>query len=221
MATRQKQIGLIGLGNFGGSLCKEFSELNTEILAIDRNEDRVDAYSSFATHAVVADSTDEGVLKSLGVRNFDLVIVSLGDDIQSSILTTLVLKEIGVKTVWAKAQSKYHRMVLEKIGADRIIHPERDIAKRLAHHVVSEKIIDYIELSPDHSIVELIATHKVHKKSLGQMDIRAKYGCNVVGIKKGVEIMVSPSAEVELHEGDTLIIIGTNEDLKRFEDRGL
>ncbi|WP_408010505.1 potassium channel family protein [Pseudalkalibacillus sp. A8] len=221
MANTQKQIGLIGLGNFGGSLCKEFADLNAEILAIDRNADKVDAYSSIATHTVVADSTDEGVLKSLGIRNFDLVIVSLGDDIQSSILTTLVLKEIGVKTVWAKAQSKYHRMVLEKIGADRIIHPERDIAKRLAHHVVSEKIIDYIELSPDHSIVELSATRKVNGKSLGELGIRSKYGCNIVGIKKGIEIIVSPAADVRLEEGDTLIVIGSNKNLNRFEEKGL
>ncbi|WP_221563497.1 TrkA family potassium uptake protein [Alkalihalobacillus sp. TS-13] len=221
MATNQKQIGLIGLGNFGGSLCKEFAELNAEVLAIDRNADKVDAYSSLATHTVVADSTDEGVLKSLGVRNFDLVIVSLGDDIQSSILTTLVLKEIGVKTVWAKAQSKYHRMVLEKIGADRIIHPERDIAKRLAHHVVSEKIIDYIELSPDHSIVEISATKKVNGKSLADLSIRSKYGCTIVGIKKGVEVIISPDAEVRLEEGDTLIVIGKNTNLNRFEEKGL
>ncbi|WP_257348504.1 potassium channel family protein [Pseudalkalibacillus decolorationis] len=221
MKRKQKQVALIGLGNFGGSLCKEFSELGTEVLAVDTNPDKVDEYSSIATHTILADSTDEGVLKALGVRNFDLVVVSLGDDIQSSILTTLVLKEIGVQTVWTKAQSKYHRKVLEKIGADRVIHPERDIARRLAHHVVSEKILDYIELSKDHSILEMVATKKVDNQTLMDIDVRAKYGCNIVGIKREEQILISPSADEVIQEGDILIVIGSNEDLNRFEEKGL
>ncbi|MFD1019648.1 potassium channel family protein [Thalassobacillus hwangdonensis] len=216
-----KQVGLIGLGNFGGSLCQEFAELGTEVLAMDRDADRVDDYASIATHCFVGDSTDEMTLREIGVRNLDLVIVSLGDDIQSSVLTTLVLKEIGVEKVWVKAQSKYHRLVLEKIGADRIIHPEKDIARRIAHRVTSDKLLDHIELSKDFSIVELVATSKVDGKSLLELDVRAKYGCTIIGIMKGEDIQVSPAAEEVIEKNDVLIMIGNNKDLNRFEEKGL
>ncbi|UAL48450.1 TrkA family potassium uptake protein [Sutcliffiella horikoshii] len=217
----KKQFVVIGLGRFGGSIVEEFSTLGVDVLAIDKDEDNINKISEYATHAVQANATDEATLNSLGIRNFDHAIVSMGDDIESSILTSLLLKEMGIKQVWVKATNKYHQKVLEKIGVDRIIQPERDMAKRVAHHVVSDKIFDYIELSNNHSIVELFASKKVSNKSLTDLDLRAKYGCTLIGIQRDGDIIISPPADEIIRQGDLLIILGRNEDIHRFEDVGI
>lgn len=217
----KKQFAVFGLGRFGGSLVKEFHELGMEVLAIDKDEAKVNEYAGFATHVVQANAIDEQTLKQIGIRNFDHVFVSFGDDIETSILSTLLLKELGIKQVWVKAQNDYHHKVLVKIGADRVIHPERDMARRLAHHCVTEKIIDYIELSKDFSLVEIVATNKVDNQSLLGLDIRARYGCNIVGIQRGEDIMISPAADERIRKGDILLVIGHNADITRFEEEGL
>lgn len=217
----KKQFAVIGLGRFGGSVCRELYQMGHEVLAIDTNEDKVNSFSRYSTHAVVANATDENALQSLGIRNFEHVVVAIGDNIQASILCTLLLKEMKVKEVWVKAQNPYHHKVVERIGADRIIHPEHDMGVRIAHYLVSEKIIDYIELSPEYSIVELIASQKVSNKTITQLDIRAKFGCTILGMKRGEQVIISPTPDHEIYENDILIVIGHNKDLKRFEDEGL
>ncbi|WP_223700874.1 potassium channel family protein [Sutcliffiella deserti] len=217
----KKQFAVIGLGRFGGSIVEEFSTLGVEVLAIDKDADNIDKISQFATHAVQGNATDEGLLNSLGLRNFDHAIVSMGDDIESSILCSLLLKEMGLKQVWVKATNKYHQKVLEKIGVDRIIQPERDMAKRIAHHVISDKIIDYIELSDNHSIAELYASKKVANKDLMELDIRARFGCTLIGIQRNGDIILSPAADEIIQEGDLMIILGRNEDIHRFEEVGV
>ncbi|MDN4075666.1 MULTISPECIES: potassium channel family protein [Fictibacillus] len=216
-----KQFAVIGLGRFGGSICREFAKMGYEVMAVDRDIERVNEFASIATQAVQANSTDEKALNALGIRNFNHVIVSIGEDIQSSILTTLLLKEAGVKKVWVKAQNDYHHKVLEKLGADRIIHPERDMALRVAQLITSEKIIDFIELSNEHSIIEVGVTDKLAGKTLTELNVRAKYGCNIVAIKKDSDILVSPIANVVLKSGDVLVVIGQNKDLNRFENEGV
>jgi trk system potassium uptake protein TrkA len=216
-----KQYAVIGLGRFGGSIVREFSQMGHDVLAIDRDMEKVNEFANIATQAVQANSTDEKVLYSLGIRNFNHVIVSIGEDIQSSILTTLLLKEAGVKKVWVKAQNDYHHKVLEKLGADRIIHPERDMALRVAQLITSEKIIDFIELSHEHSIVEVEVTDKIIGRTLTELDVRARFGCNIVAIKRGDDIHVSPIADVTLQRSDILVVIGRNEDLNRFEEEGV
>ncbi len=215
--TVKKQFAVIGLGRFGGSICRSLSNNDMEVLAIDSDEDRVNEFSSIATHAVIADATDENVLKSLGVRNFDHVIVAIGDNIQASILTTLILKELGVAHITVKAQNDYHEKVLRKIGADRIVHPERDMGQRIAHNIMSNNVLDYLELSDEHSIVELIASKKMHDKTLIELDVRANYGCNVMAIKRSDDIVVSPQATHTILEGDILIVIGADADISRLE----
>ena len=217
----KKQFAVVGLGRFGGSVCKELYKMGHEVLAIDTNEDRVNDFARYSTHAVVANATDENTLLSLGIRNFEHVIVAIGDNIQASILCTLLLKELKVKQVWVKAQNQYHHKVVEKIGADRIIHPEHDMGIRIAHYLASEKIIDYIELSPEYSIVELLATEKVSNQTIAKQDIRAKFGCTILGIKRGEEVIISPTPDQLILEKDIIIIIGSNKDLKRFEEEGL
>jgi trk system potassium uptake protein TrkA len=217
MFMKKKQFAVIGLGRFGGSICKSLSEQGLEVLAIDFDEDKVNEFSSIATHAVIADTTDESVLKSLGIRNFEHVIVAIGDNIQASILTTLILKELGVIHITVKAQNDYHEKVLRKIGADKIVHPERDMGIRIAHHITSNSVLDYLELSEEHSIVEVIASKKMDGKTLIELDVRAKFGVNIVAIKEEDKINVSPQADQLIHRGDILIVIGGDEDISRLE----
>ncbi|ANB57465.1 UDP-glucose/GDP-mannose dehydrogenase family, NAD binding domain protein [Anoxybacillus sp. B7M1] len=214
---KKKQFAVIGLGRFGGSICRTLSEQGMEVLAIDIDEDRVNEYASIASHAVVGDSTDEAVLKSLGIRNFDHVIVAIGDNIQASILTTLILKELGVQNITVKATNDYHEKVLKKIGADQIVHPERDMGERIAHSIISNNVLDYLELSDVHSIVEIAASHRLEGHSLLELDIRARYGINIVAIKRGNEVIVSPLASEMIRKGDILVVIGADEDIDRFE----
>jgi trk system potassium uptake protein len=217
----KKQFAIIGLGRFGGNLVEELSRLGVEVLAIDRSAEVVEKYMGVATHTVQANAMDETVLKQLGLRNFDHVIVSFGENIEASILTTLQLKELGVQKVWVKASNMYHQKVLDRIGADKVIHPERDMARRIAHHISSDKMIDYIELSEEHSIVEVYASNKVANKSLLELDARSKYGCNIIAIQRGKDVIVSPSAEEVILQDDLLVVIGHNRDINRFEKEGV
>ncbi len=215
----KKSFAVIGLGRFGGSICRTLTAEGMEVLAIDKNEERVNEFAMIASHAAVGDSTDEKVLKSLGIRNFDHVIVAIGDDIQSSILTTLILKELGVACITAKAQNDYHEKVLTKIGADHVVHPERDMGKRIAHNMTSSNVVDYLELSDEHSIVEIVANGKLSGHSIIDLDIRKKYGLNIVAIKRGEDIIVSPQATEVIRENDVLIVIGNDYDIDRFEKK--
>lgn len=215
----KKEFAVIGLGRFGGSIVRELANQGLEVMAIDNKEDRVNEFSMIASHAVMGDTTDESVLKGLGIRNFDHVIVAIGDDIQASILTTLILKELGVKNITVKAQNDYHEKVLLKIGADTVVHPERDMGKRIAHKLVSNSVLDYLELSDEHSIVEIAAGGGLIGHTILDLDIRAKYGINIVAIKRGNDINVSPQAGERILENDILIVIGADSDINRFEKK--
>ena len=215
----KKEFVVIGLGRFGGSIVRELVEQGADVMAIDKFSDRVDEFASIATQAIVADTTDESVLKSLGIRNFEHVIVAIGEDIQSSILTTLMLKEIGVKKITAKAQNDYHEKVLRRIGADKVVHPERDMGKRIAHNIVSNNVLDYLELSDEHSIVEIVANDLLIGNTIIGLDIRAQYGINIVAIKRQDNIIVSPQATDMIQKDDILIVIGADTDINRFEKR--
>lgn len=213
-----KQFVVIGCGRFGSSVAKTLYSLGYDVMAIDKSEDIVQHLNNSVTHAVQADATDEGALKALGIRNFDVAIVTIGQEIQSSILITLIVKELGVKYVVAKAQNELHGKVLYKIGADRVVFPERDMGVRVAHNLVSSNILDYIELAPDFSIVEVKADKNWNGKTLKDLNVRAKFGINVIGIKRGTDINISPAANDTINEDDILIVIGSNDDLQRLEN---
>ena len=217
----KKEFVVIGLGRFGGSIVRELIDQGADVMAIDKFEDRVDEFAAIATQAIVADTTDESVLKSLGIRNFEHVIVAIGEDIQSSILTTLMLKEIGVNKITAKAQNDYHEKVLRKIGADQVVHPERDMGIRIANNMISNNVLDYLELSDEHSIMEIKANEILAGSTLIDLDIRARYGINIVGIKRGEEILVSPQADEKILINDILIVIGADADINRFEKKAM
>ncbi|WP_432354827.1 potassium channel family protein [Sporosarcina sp. A2] len=217
----KKEFVVIGLGRFGGSIVNELIELDASVMAIDKSQERVDEFAQIATQAVAADTTDESSLRSLGIRNFEHVVVAIGENIQASILTTLILKELGVQTITVKAQNDYHEKVLRKIGADHVIHPERDMGRRIANRMVSNDILDYLELSDEYSIVEIRANTKLAGATLIDLDIRAKFGVNIVAIKRGDHILVSPQAIEEIQLNDVLIVIGSDVDIHRFEKKAL
>lgn len=213
----RREFAVIGLGRFGGSICRELSNEGMKVLAIDTSEQRINEYKEIASLAVIADSTDENTLKELDIDKIDHVIVAIGDDIQASILTTVILADLGIKRITVKAQSDYHALILEKIGAHQVVHPERDMGKRLAHSLISSNILDYLELSDEHSMIEVRAGKSMLGKTLIELNIRAQYGCNVVAIRRGKTLNVSPSAEEKLAVGDILIVIGADKNLAKFE----
>ena len=213
----KKEFAVIGLGRFGSSIIKELRELNVNVLAIDKDEAIINDYKDMVTEAVIGNTMDENVLKSVGITNFDHVIVAIGENIQASILTTLILKDLGVEKVTVKAQNDYHGRVLEKIGADAVIHPERDIGRLLAHRLVSTHTLDILEISDDHSIVEFKAIDDFTDKTLEQLDFRNEFGVSVLAIKRHEHIIVSPDANTKILEDDILILIASDQDLSRFE----
>lgn len=212
----KRQYAVIGLGRFGISVARRLHEAGQEVLGIDINEERVEAADLFVTHAVVADTTEEKSLTSLGIRNFDCVIVAIGNDMQSNILTVVLLKELGVKKVIAKALGKSHGQVLDKIGADWIIYPERDMGERVANQLLSPNMLNYIELSKEYNIEEIMLPPTMSEKSLRELDIRAQYNVSVIALVREGEIIISPSPDQKIHKGDILVMIGNREDLADF-----
>lgn len=216
---KKNQYAVIGLGRFGSSISKELIKLGHEVLGIDLDEEVVNDMSSQLTHAVVADATDEEVLKSLGIRNFDCAVIAIGDDIQSSILTAIVLKDLGVNQVVAKALTELHGKVLTKLGVDRVVYPERDMGIRVAHQLVTPNLLDYIEISKDYTIVELSVPKRLCGYSIKELDPRAKFGCSVVAINKESGIIIAPTANDVVNEKDVMVIIGTNTQIDEFESQ--
>ncbi|WP_028777108.1 potassium channel family protein [Shimazuella kribbensis] len=215
---KNSQFAVFGLGRFGGGLVKEFHQLGIDVLAVDIDHKKVDEYGKLGINAVQISNLDEIALQMLDITNFDHVFVSFGENIEGSILLTLLLKEMGVKKVWAKASNDSHQKVLNKIGADQVIHPERDMAKRIAHYINSDNIIDYIELSKEHSIVEIVASPKIENKMISELDIRNKYSCNIIAIKRDNVVKISLLPNELILKGDILVVIGRNTAIQRFEE---
>ena len=182
-----------------------------------RSEDLVEDIADKVTHAVQADATDENTLKSLGIRNFDVAIISIGGDIQSSVMATLIVKELGVKYIIAKGNGELHAKVLYKIGADRVVLPEKDMGVRVAHNMVSSNILDYIELSSDYSIIEIKALKEWEGKNLKDLNLRKKYGINVIAIKNKGKVNLNPAADDKINKENVIVAIGSTEALTSLE----
>ncbi len=213
-----KQFAVIGLGRFGESIAKTLFSLEHDVLVIDDNQENIDNIVDYVTHAVKADATDETVLKRLGLRNMDVIVVAIGN-IQQSIMICMLLKELGVPMVVAKVQSEMHAKVLTRMGVDKVIFPERDMGIRLAHNLVSSSVLDYIELSDDYSMVEIKADPKWHNKSLRSLNMRVAYGINVIAIRRGEEINVAPNADEVIEKDDTLMVVGSNQSIHLLENK--
>ena len=214
-----KQFVVFGLGRFGMSVAMTLSEAGYEVMAVDKSEEKIQEISTVVTQAVQADATDLDTLKALGIRNFDVAIVAIGKDMQSSIMTTLLLKELEISYVVAKASTDTHKKVLEKLGADRIISPEQDMGQRIANNLIAGNIIDYIQLSHDYSIMEIPILPEWSNHTIAQLDIRAQYGINIIAVERGSEVYVTPGPDDILKEDDLLVIVGNNRSIQELEEK--
>ncbi|NWF52892.1 MAG: TrkA family potassium uptake protein [Nitrospirae bacterium] len=220
----KRQIAVIGLGRFGYSVAKTLSESGSEIIAIDREEEKVKAVSDFVTYAVQLDAMDEKALRSVGVQNVDTAIVSIGEKIEASILVVMILKEMGIKNIIAKAVTPLHGRVLENIGVQRVVYPERDMGARIAHSLTKPKILEELELSQEYSIVELPVPKEFIGKSVKEIQLRTRYGVNLIAVKRKViekektkDVWnVNPLPTDNMEEGDVLVLIGSNENLAKL-----
>ena len=212
-----KSYVVIGLGRFGSEVARQLCAQGCEVLAIDTEQELVQRISENVTQAVVADARDKGVLRALGVKDFDCAVVGIGGDLGNSVLTVMNLKELGVPFVVCKAHDETHRQVLVKLGADRVVIPEMENACRLAKSLASENVLDYIELSEDYGIIDVPAPTVWEGKSLIELNVRAKLGVNILAIKRDGGITVSPSADFRIAGGDVVVILGDNAALKAVQ----
>ncbi|MFA0130873.1 TrkA family potassium uptake protein [Vibrio splendidus] len=210
-----KQYAVIGLGRFGLSVCKELQSSGAQVLAVDIDEERVKEAANFVSQAIVANCTSEETVKELRLDDYDMVIVSIGSDVNSSILTTLVVKESGAKAVWVKANDKFHGKILSKIGADHIIMPERDMGIRVARKMLDRRVLEFIDLGSGLAMTEIVIGSNFLGKKLGDLKLCKENGVEVLGFKRGPNLTKAPELDVSLEIGDVVIIAGPKETLSR------
>ncbi len=210
-----KTVLLIGLGRFGRHVAEKLNELNHQVMAVDINESRVNKVLPYVTAAQIGNSTNEDFLKTLGVNDYDVCIVAIGDNFQDSLETTSLLKEMGAKYVVSRAARDVHAKFLLRNGADEIVYPEKQLAAWTAIKCTSNQIFDYFELDDDYAIMEVSVPKQWIGRSVGEIDIRKKYGINIVAVKKpdGLELTVLP--ETVLNENDMLLVIGTSKSVQK------
>jgi trk system potassium uptake protein len=221
----KKHYAVIGLGRFGFSVAKTLAKYEAEVIAIDSQEERVKKAADFLTYAVQLDAIDEKALRSVGVQNVDTAIVSIGENIEASILVVMLLKELGIRNIIAKAVTTLHGKVLENLGVNRIIFPERDMAVRVAHSLIRPSVLEQLELSQEYSIVELPTPGNLIGKTLKDTQLRTRYGVNLIAIKRRITTEkgiikdswnVNPLPTDTIEKEDILVLIGLNEDLDKI-----
>lgn len=211
-----KSFAVIGIGRFGTSVALTLSLMGHEVLAVDTSAAAIDSISDRVTHAIVADATDERVLRRIGIAEFDAVVISVAADIRASILTAMLSKELGAKRVVAKAADDLHAKLLIKAGADQVVQPERDSGVRLARSIAVDSVLDYFALTDDVSINELRLPYSWAGKSLVQLGIRTRYGVSVIAIKRGEKMIVAIDPNSALEQGDVLVLLGSNHELEKL-----
>ena len=212
-----KSCVVIGLGRFGSEVARELCRQGCQVLAMDVNQELVSQIANDVTHAVVGDGQDKGVLRALGVREFDCGVIAIGDDLAASVLVTMNLKELGVAQVICKAHDETHRRVLEKLGADRVVIPEQEQGARLARSLSSRNVLDYIELSREYGIIEIPVPGSWRDKSLKELNVRAALGLNILAIRRGGQINVSPGADFIFEQQDIVVVLGDSTALKKVQ----
>ena len=211
-----KSILVIGLGRFGRHMAKKFSEQNNDVMAIDINEERINNVLSVVTNALIGDATNEQFMETIGVRDFDLCVVAIGDNFQSFLETTALLKDLGAKFVLARASRDVHAKFLLRNGADDVIYTEKETAERLAVKYGSDNIFNYIELNDEYSIYEIAVPSSWLNKSILKVNVRSKYGISILATKQGNNIYPLPKPEHVFTDSESLMILGKNEDVSRF-----
>lgn len=209
-----KSVLLIGLGRFGRRMARKLRELDHEVLAIDRSEQRVNEALEFVTSAQIADATSETFMRSVGVSNFDLCVVAIGDDFQSSLETTALLKEYGARFVLSRASREVHAKFLLRNGADDVVYPERQMADWAAMRYSSDHIFDYISLSPDYSIYEIATPREWEGKTVMELAVRQRYRLNVLGVKKGKDLQPMPGPSHRFQAGESVLVLGHDKDVQ-------
>jgi len=208
----RRQFAVLGLGRFGSSVATTLFETGHEVLGVDKDEDKVQQLASVLTHVIEADTTDERALRRIGIPNFDAVIVAIGEDIQSNILTTLTVKELGAQRVVAKAQNEMHEKVLFKIGADQVIRPERDMGIRVARALADPSVLENVPIAPGFSLLEVEAPDSLTGR-LGDLRLPARFKVNVIATNHRGKANLSPNADTVIESGDMIVISGDNEAL--------
>lgn len=211
-----KSILVIGLGRFGRHMAKKFSEQNNDVMAIDINEERINNVLSVVTNALIGDATNEQFMETIGIRDFDLCVVAIGDNFQSSLETTALLKDLGAKFILARASRDVHAKFLLRNGADDVIYTEKETAERLAVKYGSDNIFNYIELNEEYSIYEIAVPSSWLNKSILKVNVRSKYGISILATKQGNNIFPLPKPEHVFTDSESLMILGKNEDVSRF-----
>jgi trk system potassium uptake protein len=216
--NKASRVVVLGLGRFGSSLALELVAQGVEVMAIDSDPKLIQRHADDLTHAVVADTTDAEVMRQLGVDEFQRAVVGIGTNLEASILTTAVLVDFGVSDIWAKAISREHGRILERIGAHHVVLPEHEMGERVAH-VVTGRMLDYIEFEDDYAMIKARPPHEAVGKPLGQSKLRGKYGVTVVGVKRPGEGFTYATADTVINSGDVLIVAGKVTDVERMADQ--
>ena len=206
---KNKSYAVIGLGQFGMTVALTLAEANCDVLAIDDKDDNVQDIAEKVSYAVKADVRDPGILESLGVQNVDVAVIAVAENMEASITATMQVKELGVPFVMAKAMNSLHGRILEKIGADKVIYPEKQVAKWASIRYADDRILDYMEVDASHAIFEVEIPYEWIGKTIGKLDIRKKHNINILAVKnEGGEISVAISADTVLNDGSTLLVLG-------------
>ncbi len=210
-----KSILLVGLGRFGRHIAEKLFELHHQVMAIDKKEERVDAVMPFVTNGQIGDSTNEDFLVSLGIGNFDVCIVAIGDDFQSSLETTSLLKELGAKLVVSRAAGDVQAKFLLRNGADEIVYPERQLANWTAIRYSADNIFDYIALDAEHAIFEVQVPEDWIGRTVGELDIRKKHNVNIMALKWEGRMNLSITPDTRIEQGQTMLVLGTTKAVQK------
>jgi trk system potassium uptake protein TrkA len=219
----KRSFAVIGLGRFGHAIATTLVELGHEVIGIDTNEEKVREIADVLPSAMELDATDERALRAAGIQDVDVAVISIGEDIESSLLVVMLVKELGIGTIVAKATTPLHGRILEKLGVSRVIFPEREMAVRLAHSLVVPNVLDYVELSRDFSIVELPAPPEFVGRTLRELQLRPRFGLTLIAIRrrgddgKDETTNIGPSGEDQIRAGDVLALLGPNDRLSDLE----
>ena len=211
-----EQVMVIGIGRFGSAVARELERLGHQVLAVDRDEQRVTDIAPDVTHALQLDASDEDALRAAGAGDFSTAIVAISSDAEPSIFATMVLKRLGVRTVIAKAGSVLHGEILARVGADRVVNPERETGIRLAHSFNVPNVIDYLDVAPSFGIEKLNPPASFVGRTLGELDLKGRLGLTPVALRRGREVFVNPATTERIVEGDELILIGRDEKLSEL-----
>lgn len=215
----EKQFAVLGLGGFGSSVAVTLQSMGCDVLVVDQSYEKIQDISDQVSYAIKADVADPDALQSLGGRNLDGVVVAISENLEASIMATMICKEMGIPLVVAKAKDTLQGAILERVGADRIVYPETEMGSRVAKNLMAREFMDWIALSNDYSMVEIAVPEKWIGQSLSDLKLRERFGINVVGIIVNGEVIVTLDPKRALPEGGILIVIGSNEILEKFDSK--